>query len=174
MGIAGYGGCGNDEAWLRPVTTGIGAAAYVPHPRIRYFTLSQVAIAKEVCSILLSDLSHNHTAQELAERFQIGGNQFEELLSRGIWRKSLCLAPGGTDAPGCGTAAGHRTAGAEIAAQVGYENQSKFAAVFARQFAARRWNIAEGHGSIEPCPFLSDFKKRYTSAPFSRHWALSL
>lgn len=45
---------------------------YVPHPRIRYFTLSQVAIAKEVHSILLSDLSQNHTARELAERFQIG------------------------------------------------------------------------------------------------------
>ena len=40
--------------------------------------------------------------------------------------------------------------------------------------AARRWNIAEGHGSIEPRPFLPGFKKRYASAPFSRHWALSL
>ena len=38
----------------------------------------------------------------------------------------------------------------------------------------RRWNAAEGHGSIEPCPFLSDFKKRYASVPFSRHRALSL
>ena len=40
--------------------------------------------------------------------------------------------------------------------------------------AARRWNIAEGHGSIEPCPSLSGCKKRYASPPFSRHWALSL
>ena len=63
---------------------------------------------------------------------------------------------------------------AEIAAQVGYENQSKFAAVFAGSSAVRRWNIAEGHGSIEPRPFLPGFKKRYASAPFSRHWALSL
>lgn len=34
---------------------------------------------------------------------------------------------------------------AEIAAQVGYENQSKFAAVFVRTSAARRWSIAAGH-----------------------------
>ncbi len=30
------------------------------------------------------------------------------------------------------------------------------------------------YGSIEPCPFLPGCKKRYASAPFSRHWALSL
>lgn len=35
----------------------LGRQPYVPHPRIRYFTLSQVTIAKEVRSILLADLS---------------------------------------------------------------------------------------------------------------------
>ena len=36
---------------------------------IRYFTSSQVAIARETRNILCADLSQNHTARELAERF---------------------------------------------------------------------------------------------------------
>ena len=107
---------------------------YVPHPRIRYFTLSQVAIAKEVHSILLSDLSHNHTAQELAERFQIGETSLKNYF-RGVFGENLSVW--------LRKARMRRAAEllrdtelrvAEIAAQVGYENQSKFAAVFARQF----------------------------------------
>ena len=41
-------------------------------------------------------------------------------------------------------------------------------------YDVRRRNTAEGRGSIEPCPFLPGFRKRYASAPVSRHWALSL
>ena len=107
---------------------------YVPHPRIRYFTLSQVAIAKEVHSILLSDLSQNHTARELAERFQIGETSLKNYF-RGVFGENLSVW--------LRKARMRRAAEllrdtelrvAEIAAQVGYENQSKFAAVFARQF----------------------------------------
>ena len=58
---------------------------------------------------------------------------------------------------------------AEIAAQVGLRKSKQIrGGPLPGSSVARRWNIAEGHGSIEPCPFLSDFKKRYTSAPFSR------
>lgn len=107
---------------------------YVPHPRIQYFTLSQVAIAKEVHSILLSDLSQNHTARELAERFQIGETSLKNYF-RGVFGENLSVW--------LRKARMRRAAEllretelrvAEIAAQVGYENQSKFAAVFARQF----------------------------------------
>lgn len=107
---------------------------YVPHPRIQYFTLSQVAIAKEVHSILLSDLSQNHTARELAERFQIGETSLKNYF-RGVFGENLSVW--------LRKARMRRAADllrdtelrvAEIAAQVGYENQSKFAAVFARQF----------------------------------------
>ena len=107
---------------------------YVPHPRIRYFTLSQVAIAKEVHSILLSDLSQNHTARELAERFQIVETSLKNYF-RGVFGENLSVW--------LRKARMRRAAEllrdtelrvAEIAAQVGYENQSKFAAVFARQF----------------------------------------
>lgn len=107
---------------------------YVPHPRIQYFTLSQVAIAKEAHSILLSDLSQNHTARELAERFQIGETSLKNYF-RGVFGENLSVW--------LRKARMRRAAEllrdtelrvAEIAAQVGYENQSKFAAVFARQF----------------------------------------
>ena len=107
---------------------------YVPHPRIQYFTLSQVAIAKEVHSILLSDLSQNHTARELAERFQIGETSLKNYF-RGVFGENLSVW--------LRKARMRRAAEllrdtelrvAEIAARVGYENQSKFAAVFARQF----------------------------------------
>ena len=107
---------------------------YVPRPCIRYFTMSQVAIAREVQAILLSDLSRNHTARELAERFQIGETSlknyfrgvFGENLSAYLREARMVLASQllrDTD-----------LRVAEIAAQVGYENQSKFAAVFANRF----------------------------------------
>ena len=112
----------------------LGRQPYVPHPRIRYFTLSQVTIAKEVRSILLSDLSQNHTARELAERFQIGETSLKNYF-RGVFGENLSVW--------LREARMRRAAEllrdtelrvAEIAEQVGYENQSKFAAVFAKQF----------------------------------------
>ena len=112
----------------------LGRQPYVPHPRIRYFTLSQVTIAKEVRSILLSDLSQNHTARELANRFQIGETSLKNYF-RGVFGENLSVW--------LREARMRRAAEllrdtdlrvAEIAEQVGYENQSKFAAVFTKQF----------------------------------------
>ena len=90
--------------------------------------------AKEVRSILLSDLSQNHTARELAERFQIGETSLKNYF-RGVFGENLSVW--------LREARMRRAAEllrdtelrvAEIAEQVGYENQSKFAAVFAKQF----------------------------------------
>ena len=112
----------------------LGRQPYVPHPRIRYFTLSQVTIAKEVRSILLADLSQNHTARGLANRFQIGETSLKNYF-RGVFGENLSVW--------LREARMRRAAEllrdtdlrvAEIAEQVGYENQSKFAAVFTRQF----------------------------------------
>ena len=113
----------------------LGLQPYVPHPRIRYFTLSQVTIAKEVRSILLSDLSQNHTARELAERFQIGETSLKNYF-RGVFGENLSVWL---------REARMRQAAellrdtdlrvADIAEQVGYENQSKFAAVFVKEYS---------------------------------------
>ena len=97
---------------------------------IRYFTSSQVAIARET----RADLSQNHTARELAERFQIAETSLKNYF-RGVFGENLSTF--------LREARMRRAAEllqsselrvAEIAAQVGYENQSKFAAVFVRSF----------------------------------------
>ena len=101
---------------------------------IRYFTSSQVAIARETRNILCADLSQNHTARELAERFQIAETSLKNYF-RGVFGENLSTF--------LREARMRRAAEllqsselrvAEIAAQVGYENQSKFAAVFVRRF----------------------------------------
>ena len=93
-----------------------------------------MTIAKEVRSILLSDLSQNHTARELANRFQIGETSLKNYF-RGVFGENLSVW--------LREARMRRAAEllrdtdlrvAEIAEQVGYENQSKFAAVFTKQF----------------------------------------
>ena len=128
-------------------------------PSIRYFTRSQVAIARETREILCADLSRNHTARELAERFQVSETSLKNYF-RGVFGKiypSSCGRHGcagrqsccGT--PNCGwPRSRHRWA-------------TKIKANSRRSLpgssAAHRWNIAEGHGSIEPCPFPSGFRK---------------
>ena len=101
---------------------------------IRYFTSSQVAIARETQNILCADLSQNHTARELAERFQVAETSLKNYF-RGVFGENLSTF--------LREARMRRAAEllqsselrvAEIAAQVGYENQSKFAAVFVRRF----------------------------------------
>ena len=101
---------------------------------IRYFTSSQVAIARETRDILCADLSQNHTARELAERFQVAETSLKNYF-RGVFGENLSTF--------LREARMRRAAEllqsselrvAEIAAQVGYENQSKFAAVFVRRF----------------------------------------
>lgn len=101
---------------------------------IRYFTSSQVAIARETRNILCADLSQNHTARELAERFQVAETSLKNYF-RGVFGENLSTF--------LREARMRRAAEllqsselrvAEIVAQVGYENQSKFAAVFVRRF----------------------------------------
>ena len=96
-------------------------------PTVRYF-------AREIQNILCADLSQNHTARELAERFQIAETSLKNYF-RGVFGENLSTF--------LREARMRRAAEllqsselrvAEIAAQVGYENQSKFAAVFVRHF----------------------------------------
>ena len=63
---------------------------------------------------------------------------------------------------------------AEIAAQMGCENQSKFAAVFARQFGCPPLEYRRRARLDRAVPFSVRFQKGSAPAPFSRHWALSL
>ena len=74
-------------------------------PTVRYFTSSQVSIARETRNILCADLSQNHTARGVGGSVPGGRNQSQELLPRCVWRKPLHIFAGGEDAPGSRIAA---------------------------------------------------------------------
>ena len=103
-------------------------------PTVRYFTSSQVSIARETRNILCADLSQNHTARELAERFQVSETSLKNYF-RGVFGENLSTFLREVRMRRAAELLqSSELRVAEIAAQVGYENQSKFAAVFVRHF----------------------------------------
>lgn len=99
-----------------------------------FFTETQVNIAKQVEQIITADLRQHHPAWELAARFSISEtsmkNYFRGVFGQNIsiylrevrMRKAAELLVNG------------KLSVSEAAEQVGYINQSKFAAVFKKQF----------------------------------------
>ena len=112
-----------------------GASAHPPPPVSGlYSARSQVAIARETREILCADLSRNHTARALAERFQVSETSLKNYF-RGVFGDNLTtFLRESRMRRAAELLRDTELRVAEIAAQVGYENQSKFAAVFARQF----------------------------------------
>lgn len=103
-------------------------------PTVRYFTSSQVSIARETRNILCADLSQNHTARELADRFQVAETSLKNYF-RGVFGENLSTFLREVRMRRAAELLqSSELRVAEIAAQVGYENQSKFAAVFVRHF----------------------------------------
>lgn len=99
-----------------------------------YFTRSQLAIVREAEAIILQDLSKRITARELAERFGISESSFK-LYVKGILgdsylayfrRKRMEKAAELLESTSLKVI--------EIANLVGYENQGKFARVFAEAY----------------------------------------
>ena len=92
-----------------------------------------MAIAGEPREILCTDLSRNHTVRELAERFQVSETSLKNYF-RGVFGENLSVRLRETRMRRAAELL--RNTGlqvAEVAEQMGYENQSKFAAVFAKQ-----------------------------------------
>ena len=98
------------------------------------FTRSQIAIVKAPESLILADLSRRITAKEMAERFGISASSFKWYV-RGILgdsylsyfrKKRMEKAAELLENTGLKVI--------EIANQVGYENQGKFARVFAETY----------------------------------------
>ena len=113
-------------------------------PSIRYFTRSQVAIARGTRKILCADLSQNHTARELAERFQVSETSLKNYF-RGVFGENLSIFLREARIPNCGwPRLRHRWA-----TKIRVNSRRSLPS----SLAVRRWNIAEGHGSIKPCPF---------------------
>ena len=99
-----------------------------------FYTETQVEIAKRAAQILSDDLRQHIPVRQIAERFSVSETSLKNYF-RGVFGENLSIF--------LREARMRRAAEllrdtelrvAEIAAQVGYENQSKFAAVFARQF----------------------------------------
>ena len=96
-----------------------------------FFTRSQIAIVKEAEKIILSDLSKKHSAKEMAEYFGVSESSFK-LYVKGILgesylpyfrRKRMEKAAELLESTNLKVI--------EIASNVGYDNQGKFAKVFA-------------------------------------------
>ncbi len=103
-------------------------------PHVQYFTPAQVQIAKRVQSILTADLSTEHTAKELAGQFGVSETSLKTYFA-GVYGENISAYM---------RRARMRHAAfllettqmkiSEIALQTGYDNQSKFAAVFKKAY----------------------------------------
>ena len=99
-----------------------------------YFTRSQIAIVKEAESIIMQDLSKRITAKELAERFGVSESSFK-LYVKGILGDSyLSYFRKKRMEKAAELLETTNWKVIEIANAVGYENQEKFAKVFAEEY----------------------------------------
>ena len=102
--------------------------------RLVYYTRSQVAIAKQVERIITQDLARQHTVREFAERFSVSESSvknyfcgvFGQSISRYTAQQRMRLA--------AELLARTKLSVIDVAARVGYLNQSKFSAAFRRAY----------------------------------------
>lgn len=99
-----------------------------------YFTRSQIAIVKEAESLIMQDLSKQISAKEMAARFGVSESSFK-LYVKGILGDSyLSYFRKKRMEKAAGLLQTTNLKVIEIANAVGYENQGKFAKVFAGQY----------------------------------------
>lgn len=99
-----------------------------------YFTRSQIAIVKEAESLIMQDLSRRITAKEMADRFGISESSFK-LYVKGILGDSyLAYFRKKRMEKAAELLETTNLKVIEIANAVGYENQGKFARVFAEMY----------------------------------------
>ena len=99
-----------------------------------YFTETQVSIAKQVEQIITADLRQHHPAWELAARFSISETSMKNYF-RGVFGQNISAYLREIRMrKAAELLTGSRLSVSEVAEQVGYINQSKFASVFKKQF----------------------------------------
>ena len=99
-----------------------------------YFTRSQIAIVKEAEALILQDLSRRITAKEMAARFDISESSFK-LYVKGILGESyLAYFRRKRMEKAAELLESTNLKVIEVANAVGYENQGKFARVFADMY----------------------------------------
>ena len=103
-----------------------------PKPRT-FFTEMQVRIAKEVEKIITADLSKHYPAHQLASKFSISETSLKNYF-RGVFGQNISFYLREVRMKKAAELLGNTNLPvSKIAEQVGYMNQSKFAAVFKKQ-----------------------------------------
>ena len=99
-----------------------------------FFTETQVRIATETEKLITQDLRVNYPAKELAQRFGISETSLKNYF-RGVYRQNISVYLREMRMnKAAELLAESKISVADTAALVGYANQSKFAAVFKKQF----------------------------------------
>jgi AraC-like DNA-binding protein len=115
--------------------------------RRHFFTLGQIKIAKQVMKIISADLSEHHPVEKLAERFNISPSSLNKYF-RGVFGESL---PSFLRSRRMNKAAEYLEKSkrqiSDIALMMGYENASKFAAVFKAAKGENPLEYRRSHGS---------------------------
>ena len=99
-----------------------------------YFTRSQIAIVKEAEALILSDLSKRYTARELADRFGISESSFKFYVKGILGESYLAYFRKKRMEQAAALLESTSLKVIEVANAVGYENQGKFAHVFAEVY----------------------------------------
>lgn len=120
-----------------------------------FFTSSQVEMAKKVQEIITSDLRQHHPVREIAEQFSVSETSIKKYF-HGVFGQNISVYLRELRMT---TAAKlleeEKLSVSEIAENVGYMNQSKFASVFKKQFKMtpleyrRRKNLEHHQSYIE-------------------------
>ena len=99
-----------------------------------FFTETQVDIAKRVEKIITSDLRQHHPAWELAAQFSVSETSLKNYF-RGVFGQNISIYLREIRMKKAAELLiTTRLSVAEVAEQIGYINQSKFASVFKKQF----------------------------------------
>ena len=99
-----------------------------------FFTETQVDIAKRIEQIITADLRQHHPAWELAAQFSVSETSLKNYF-RGVFGENISVYLRQQRMNQAATLlTTTKLSVAKIAEQVGYTNQSKFAAVFKKQF----------------------------------------
>ncbi len=99
-----------------------------------FFTCSQIAIVKEGENIILNDLSKRITAKEMADRFGISESSFKLYIKEILGESYLTYFRRKRMEKATDLLTSTSMKIIEIANAVGYENQGKFANVFAKEY----------------------------------------
>lgn len=99
-----------------------------------YFTRSQIAIVREAEALILSDLSKRITAREMAERFGISESSFKFYVKGILGESYLAYFRRKRMEKAAAMLESTNMKVIEIANAVEYENQGKFARVFAETY----------------------------------------